>query len=142
MVSRERFAWVWLVALVAVFGTYFAAVSVYPGYSELSMLGRIAVLGVALGGLGLIAAVQYGLDWICRRGQVPEPVDERDRLVEWRASAVAYYVLIGGMILVGVVMPFQASGWELVHAALLAIAVAEVVHTGLIVHGYRRGWRD
>lgn len=141
MVSRERFAWVWLLALVVVFGAYFAVVGLHSGYAELSMGGRIGVLALALGSLGLIAGGHHGLDWLRRRREPPEPIDERDRLVEWRASAAAYHVLVAGMIVVGVVMPFQTGGWELVHAALLAIAVAEVVHAGLIVHGYRRGWR-
>ena len=55
-----------------------------------------------------------------------------------RAIALAYYVLIAGMILVGVVMPFIASGWTLVNTALYMIIIAEIVHYGSTVLSYRR----
>ena len=55
-----------------------------------------------------------------------------------RATSTAYYVLMGGMILVGVVMPFTSTGWKIVNAALLMIVVAEIVHYGVIVSSYRR----
>ena len=66
-------------------------------------------------------------------------MDERDRLIDLRASAIAYYVLMAGMIVVGCVMPFQHTGWDIAHAALRAIAIAEIVHSGLVVMWYRRG---
>jgi hypothetical protein len=52
---------------------------------------------------------------------------------------VAHVVLIIGMMLVGVVMPFASSGWTLINAAIGAIVVAEVTHYGLAVWSYRRG---
>lgn len=36
--------------------------------------------------------------------------------------------------------PFSASGWAVAHAAVLAIVIAEIVHQGLVVRAYRRGW--
>jgi hypothetical protein len=38
-------------------------------------------------------------------------------------------------------MPFSARTWDIVHAAVLAIVVAEIVHHGSIILGYRRSWR-
>jgi hypothetical protein len=42
------------------------------------------------------------------------------------------------MILVGCVMPFNASGWRIVNAALAMIVAAEVVHYATVVFSYRR----
>lgn len=140
MLSRERFAWVWLSALVIIFSAYFAVVAVWErAQPELSILPRLAVLAAALSTLGVVAAGTWFLGW-WRRKEEGE-MDERDRLIEYRSSAAAYYVLMAGMLVVGCVMPFSAHGWDIVHAALLSIVVAEVVHHGLIVIGYRRGWR-
>jgi hypothetical protein len=50
----------------------------------------------------------------------------------------AYYALIAGMILVGVVMPFNSGGWTIINAALFMIILAEVVHYGTVVISYRR----
>ncbi len=141
MLPRERFAWVWLTALVVVFSIYFAAISIMqpsptvPGPLQLVMLSMATgVLAIAALGNHLVGRLPG------QRRNVPLP-DERDRLIEARSSAAAYYVLMAGMLLVGCVMPFNKSGWDIVHGALLAIAVAEIVHYGMIVFGYRRGWR-
>ena len=142
MLSRERFAWVWLTALAVVFALYFAYVSVNAdAVAALHMGQRIGLLAMALGALGIIAAVAY----LVTRERDEEgrlvPADERDRRIEARASMYAYYVLMAGIILVGCVMPFTTGGWTIVHTTLLAIAASEFVHSGLIIHGYRRGLR-
>jgi len=41
---------------------------------------------------------------------VRTPLDERDEVITRRSVSWAYYVLVGGMILVGCVMPFESSG--------------------------------
>ena len=68
------------------------------------------------------------------------PADERDRAVSLRSVGLAYYVLIAGMILVGCVMPFNSGGWKLINSAVAVIVVAELIHYGVAVWSYRRGW--
>lgn len=141
MLPRERFAWVWLTALVVVFSLYFAAIAMLQPPSTVPGSLQFVLLSMATGVLALAALGAHLV------GRLPTPLrhvqqpDERDRLIEARSSAAAYYVLMAGMLLVGCVMPFNKSGWDIVHGALLAIAVAEIVHYGMIVFGYRRGWR-
>lgn len=142
MLARERFAWVWLVALVAVLGTYLTAVTVLaPQVEALGQLRRIGLLAVALGLLGVVALATHGLSRLRRAAQEPAEPDERDRAVEHRAAHTAYHLLMAGMIVVGCVMPFSDSGWRIVHATLFFIVVAEVVRSGLVLAGYRRGLR-
>ncbi len=64
------------------------------------------------------------------------------RAISRRSLGAAYGVLIAGMILVGCVMPFHASGWKLINTAAAMIVRAEVVHYGVAVSSYRRGWHD
>ena len=66
--------------------------------------------------------------------------DERDQMIDQRATRVAYQLLICGMIVVGCLMPFNNSGWKIFHAAVFSIALAEIVRHGMIVSMYRRGW--
>ena len=142
MVHAERFAWVWLTALVVVLGGYFIAVEVTGRLvPEASFLMQLGMLAAALSTLAAVVGADRLLAWVRRRGEGPEIEDERDRLIALRSTRAAYGVLMAGLLVCGVVMPFSKSGWELVHAALLAIAVSEIVHHGLIVHGYRRGVR-
>lgn len=139
MLSRERFASVWVTALVVVLGLYFAALTItHYTHPDLSFLARIGMLAAALGTLGVIALGTWLYGRWLDRGEIAE--DERDRFIEQRSSKIAYYVLMAGIIYAGMVMPFTNGGWDIVHAALCAIAVAEIVHGVLIMVGYRRGW--
>ncbi len=63
--------------------------------------------------------------------------DERDRAIEARANRIAYFLLMGGLVVVGMVMPFNAGGWRIVNAAVFAIVSAETLRNVLIVQGYR-----
>ena len=98
---------------------------------------RIACLAV----VASVHAIAYvtGLLWMKRqeRGE-PLLLDERDRAIDGRATRTAYFVMLTGMIVVGVVMPFSDSGWKLTNTALFAIVLAETVRYALIVAGYRR----
>ncbi|WP_147653782.1 hypothetical protein [Vulcaniibacterium gelatinicum] len=140
MVQRERFAWVWMAALVVLLGTYFIGVGFYAReWQALSEGQRIGLLAIPLA----LMAVVVGIDRLVarvRRGRAPaEPVDERDHAIEGRASSAGYHTLMFGTIFVGCYLPFSADRWQIVHATLLAIAIAEVVRHGLIARGYRQG---
>lgn len=141
MLPAERFARVWIIALIAVFTLYFGVLQILIAEQvELDFFRRIALLGAALGALGVIAAAAWG--WLrMRRGDDDAP-DERDREIDRRATQIAYYVLMAGFIYVGCILPFEArDSWEVVHEALVMIAIAEIVQAGLVIHYYRRGLR-
>ena len=53
---------------------------------------------------------------------------------------MAYYVLLVGMMVVGVYMPFIESGVPLANAGLFAIVAAELVNSAVVLVSYRRGW--
>jgi hypothetical protein len=138
MPYREKIAWLSLAAMCVTFGPYFVWVatrSLPDALPDLQQLGLYAVAAVA-------QMVILGIGRIYLRRGSPLDVgmmpDERDRAIEGVSIRSAYYVLIGGMILVGCVMPFRSSGWSIIHAALAMIVAAEVVHYGTVVYSYRR----
>ena len=102
-----------------------------------TLLERIGCLAV----VASFHAVAYvsGLLAIKRR-EVGEPLleDERDRAIDGRATRMAYFILLTGMIVVGMVMPFNNGGWKLVNTALLFIVLTETARYVLILIGYRR----
>ena len=63
---------------------------------------------------------------------------ERDRTIDGRATRTAYFILLTGMIVVGMVMPFNNAGWKLVNTALLFIVLTETARYVLILIGYRQ----
>ena len=139
MPYREKIAWLSLIAMAVTFGPYFVftAVSGAGGDAGLPRLDLLVRFGVA----AITQAVLLGLGhWFLRRRSPLDartPLDERDRAIDRRSLTLAYYALIAGMILVGVVMPFNAAGWSIINAALFAIIIAEVVHYASVVTSYR-----
>lgn len=140
MPHRERVAWLYLFAMIATYVPYFALTAMdppsaaMPDWNQLTRLWTTAVAQVFILGIG------YSVFRRVWPEDVREPMDERDRLIDQRSLRVAYFVLIAGVIVVGVVMPFRDAGWTIVNAALAAIVMAELVHYGIVVRSYRRGW--
>jgi hypothetical protein len=142
MLPRERFAWIWTIALIVIGAAYFIAVAIQQqSQAQLSFLTRIATLAIALASLGVVAGGERLFARLGGGGHPYAAPDERERFMDARSSTYAYYVLMAGMIVVGFVMPFGHGGWDIVHGALLAVIAAEVVHHGSLALAYRRGWR-
>ncbi len=136
MAWREKQAWLALSVMVVAYGAYFALVAASQR-SMLDMLllfGGVAIAQAVIMIVGsILLAVQAGKEARAR-------ADERDRAIDRRGTRIAYFVLLTGMIVVGIVMPFSKQGWQISNAALLALVAAEIVRYGVVVASYRRGW--
>ena len=134
MVARERFARIWVTALYVMSMLYVMAHFALTQFRiEPTLLQRFGLLAAALGGLGVIAIVTH----LIVRDRTGEGIDERDRLIMARASAIGYYILLGAMMFVGCYMPFVADKWDIVHAAVASIIVSEIVTGTIMLRGYR-----
>lgn len=139
MTYTEKKAWLALVAMLLAYSLYFGLILAgHPAGSD-----RFAMLWL----FGTIAATQavvviVGHIWlaIAARKLPKSRVDERDRAIAARGTRIAYYVLLIGTIIVGVVMPFSDPPMHIVNSALFAIVVAETVGLLVVVTSYRRGW--
>lgn len=135
MPIKEQFARVWLITMIVTYVAYFSAVVVVgetTPLTQISMFAATVIVQVIV--IGSASAVMQ-----IRHKEGPK-TDERDQLIDQRATRVAYHLLICAMIVVGCLMPFNNSGWKIFHAAVFSIALAEIVRHGLIVSMYRRGW--
>jgi hypothetical protein len=140
MSFREKIAWLSLTAMVVAYGVYFTLISpaflpagASTGYFLALLGGILTVQAVLVTIASIVLAIQTGRD-------ANAPADERERAIARRGAAIAYFVLMVGIIVVGCVMPFSAGGWHIVNAALLALVASEIVRYGVIVVSYRRGW--
>ena len=138
MAYREKLAALNFVAMALVYSVYFTLVAVRP--PEPRLIDMLWLFGIA----APVHAMLYGFIGYAiklRSGKEGSaPPDERDRAISRHARSIAYIVLLVGIILVGVVMPFTETPWKIVNTALLAIVIAELTHSGVIVLSYRRGW--
>jgi hypothetical protein len=139
MPYREKTAWLSLAAMAITFVPYIALVSAGSGRAEplpnvrqLVLFGVTAVLQLLIMGIGYLLLSRQAPD------EARTPPDERDRAIMQRSMSVAYYVLMTGTGLVGIVMAFNASGWKIIHAAIFMIVAAEVVRYSVTVASYRR----
>lgn len=139
MPYREKVAWLSLIAMAVTFGPYFTVMALAPPAEPMPDLRTMAWFA----GTAVTQVLILGLGHLVLRLKSPAdarvPADERDRAIARRSISAAYYVLIVGMILVGIVMPFNKAGWQLINAAIMMIVLAEVVHYGVSVWSYRRG---
>jgi len=136
MSSLEKRAWLTLWSMLPPYVVYFALQAFYPQLTA-GFLDAFLVLGAT----ATVHAVAYIVGFaIIKHRERGEPLqeDERDRAIDGRATRAAYFMLLTGMIVVGMVMPFTRSGWDVVNAALLVIVLGETLRHVLIVVGYRR----
>ena len=66
------------------------------------------------------------------------PVDERERLIRFRATQPAYFVLVVGAFLSIGTMHMGVNTWQFAHCILLVIWIAEVLRFGMRLFYYRR----
>jgi uncharacterized membrane protein len=136
MSSLEKRAWLALWSMCPVYCVYFAIQIRFPDLLP-TMLERITCLAVvaSLHAVGYVSGLL-----VIKRHEAGEPLleDERDRAIDGRATRTAYFILLTGMIVVGMVMPFNNGGWQLVNTALLVIVLTETARYVLILTGYRR----
>jgi hypothetical protein len=135
MSPLETRARLMLWTMIPIYLVYFAIQVAAPAWLT-GILPRIACLAAASGGHGIVYLICLLVLMARERGQGLH-ADERDRAIEASATLIAYYVLMAGTVVVGMVMPFTKTGWSLVNAALLWIVLAEALRNLLIVRGYR-----
>ena len=138
MAYRGKLAAVQFAAMALVYAVYFTLVATRPPPPRLIdmlwLFGIVASLHALLCVLGIFAVR------LSHRKEGAAAADERDRAISRRGRSVAYLVLLAGTILVGVVMPFSEAPGKIVNTALLAIVIAELTHSTVILYSYRRGW--
>jgi len=133
---EEKSVWVQFAATVLVLGGYFGVagmmmargVTALPAYAPL--FAAAVVLMVVVLTVGHIAAA------VTRR---PEPRDERDRLIGWRAENNSGWVLATGVLCAITAMLFGIESVLVAHLLLASLILSEVLGQVLRIVYYRRG---
>ena len=139
MPYREKIAWLSLSALMVTYGPYFTLISMgviparpMPDFRQLAIFGATTTVQLIILGTGRLILK------LVSSQEDRTPPDERDLAITRLSMVSAYNLLLGGMILVGVIMPFTNRGWDIVHTALFMIVAAEVLRFSVMVVSYRR----
>ena len=133
---REKFEYVVIVGLLAVYGHYFFRVlppmgsDIFP--EQITLLVGLLVLLVLIFIVGAIAlAVQ------ARSNAVPD--DERDKLITLKSMRNAYFLLAGGAVTAIVSALVTEGNFWFVHVLLVTLVLAQLLESLSRLYYYRQG---
>jgi hypothetical protein len=138
MSFREKSAWISFVSIALVFFTYFANVVFAPAgrrngdsfHVFLVLLAALVVLEVVL---HVAIAPQSP-----RAARTPK--DERERLIDMKATRLAFPVLLVAAFAAMGTMHLDAGRWVMAHVMLFGVVLAELTRFGAQIVYHRRGF--
>lgn len=135
MAFREKSAWISLVLTVGVYGFYFFNLShipraAWPGATIGMTVGAVVVLTI------LQIVFQAAIAIVSPR-EANAPQDERERWIQNRATATAFYVLQFGAI-AGAASAYFVDRFVMANIVVAALAVGQVAQYLGVIVGYRR----
>ncbi len=137
MSFREKSAWISFLLILGVFIPFFwNSYRQFSGQVEVQAAVSVAVwLLVAFVVLEIVLHAAIAL-------QAPKdarsPRDEREHLIEMRATRIAFQVLVVGALAGVATVHLSRSAWVMQQVVLLAIVLAELVKFGGQIVLYRR----
>lgn len=140
MSFREKIAWLTLVTMVVAYGVYFGILGPAARFGRSSLFDIIWTFGAVVTTQAIVVIIGSIVLAVNARGEARAPADERDRAIARRSASIAYYVLLVGVVVVGMVMPFSDPPWKIINAALAAVVVAELVRNAVVLLSYRGRW--
>ena len=133
---EEKSVWIQLFGMLAVLGTYFVVAAgmlsdgVYAIRAYAVLFTVAVVLMAVVFAIGHIVAVAT---------HSPEPTDERDRLIGWRAESNSSWILGIGVLTAVTGLVFSIENVLVAHLLLVSLFLSEVVKYALQLVYYRRG---
>ncbi len=140
MSFREKSAWVSLITTVGIWGAYFWIIGRFL-LERGSLAGLPAdSVGLFIGGVVALVIVQIVLAIavaIVSGRQAETPMDERERLLDLKAARAGFYALNAAVFCVSGLWLAGASPLVMANGILLSMVIAEAVHSGGKIVGYR-----
>jgi uncharacterized membrane protein len=138
MSFKEKVAWISVVTTVLVWGGYFGFMATtgghYPGH--VYFFGFFAAMIVQ----AILATVASIVSAVLAPSEASAGSDERDKAIARRAYAIAYPVLLVLIVCVAASIHFGVRAVGMAYGIMGAIVIAEIVHYGAQIAGYRRGY--
>lgn len=138
MPFREKIAWISVVTTILVWGCYFGFMIATGG----RLSGSIYFAGFFGAAIiqAILATVASIVTAIMAPGDASAGSDERDRAIARRSYAWAYPVLLSLVVCVAASIHLGARPVQMAYGIMGAIVLAEIVHYGVQIISYRRGW--
>ncbi|MES2096329.1 MAG: hypothetical protein V4459_06190 [Pseudomonadota bacterium] len=137
MPFKEKIAWISVLTTILVWGGYFGFMAATGG----RMHGAVYMAGFV--GAVIVQTILVVIASIVTAVLAPKDAsagtDERDKEISRRAYALAYPVLLTLIVCVAASMHFGMTPHDMAYEIMGAIVIAEIVHYGAQIAGYRKG---
>jgi hypothetical protein len=137
MPFKEKMAWLSVATTVVVWGAYLGFLLTtarhLPGPAQFGGLLAAIIVQTGLVTVGAIVSA------VLSPQDAGAASDERDKAVSRRAYALAYPVLLSLVVCVAASMHFGVDARGMAYGIMASIVIAEIVHYGAQIVGYRRG---
>ncbi len=134
MAFREKTAWISLLTYLGVYGYYFVTVfRAGPDHPNGALLIELILLLVVI-----IVACNIALA-IWKPDEARQAEDERERLIGWKASALAFHVAQAGAITGAGAVALGLPSFYVANGLLAMVVLAELVRQALVVTRHRLG---
>lgn len=137
MPFKEKIAWISVVTTILVWGTYFG----FLLGTGMRMPGPVYIAGFL--GAAVVQTILMVIASIVTAVLAPKDAsagsDERDKEISRRAYAIAYPVLLSLVVCVAACLHLGFTARDMAYGIMGAIVIAEIVHYGAQIAGYRRG---
>ena len=131
MSFREKGAWISLLSMSGIYAFYFWSVF-HSGPTASGLLETVIALAVVQTVLTIAIAV-------FAPKEAKAPRDERDKLIDFRATRFAYYVLAGSVACAVFLGAFNPPLIFNTNSILFVLVIAEILRCGCQIVQYRRG---
>lgn len=137
---KEKTLWISLITTIIIFGYYFLeAIKVFinPDLENISLLS-VFIWVVIL--LSIIQSVIIVILAISNRKEAEKGSDERDKLIEAKATKISHFILSAGAWVTVFGILLTSSAFLLVNVLILFLIVSEIVGFSLQLIYHRRGF--
>jgi hypothetical protein len=139
MPFREKSAWISMLSMLAIYGFYFGTLmqttaARQPGNlaSGITLVQTIVMLVVAQVALHIAVAIR-------KPAEAQLPRDEREKLIDLKATRIAFYGLASGVVVACLFGSLNPPVFFSTNSLLLILVTSEIVRSGAQIIYYRLG---
>jgi uncharacterized membrane protein HdeD (DUF308 family) len=133
---EEKSIWISLLTISLIFGYYFVRIVQMVSQDDINVAQSIVLL---ISVIVMVIIVEVVFHIIITLKDRPEALDERDRLIELKATRNAYFVLVFGIFLPIVGIAAQVRPFIVAHVIMFIFVLSEITKFLTQLFYYRRG---
>ncbi len=133
---EEKSIWISLLTISLIFGYYFVRIVQMVSQDDINVTQSIVLL---ISVIVMVIIVEVVFHIIIALKDRPEALDERDRMIELKATRNAYFVLVFGIFLPMAGIAAQVRPFIVAHVIMFIFVLSEITKFLTQLFYYRRG---